>query len=193
MNILGKVKNIFLVIAILYFSIVAYGKADGIRIGAGEFKYGLEHLTSERFECLSKQIYFEARGESAVGMAMVARATINRVRHSFYPDNICDVVWEWRWSNKKEKWVPMFSWTLDGIDDNPDEESRYHIAKTIAIDILLNNRYDTLFQGVTHFHAVSIKPAWHNDFKRISRIDNHVTYRMPDRGLPFKGKTRRGQ
>ena len=48
-------------------------------------------FASERF-CLAEAIYFEARGEPAVGQMAVGRVIMNRTRRVHYPDTICGVV-----------------------------------------------------------------------------------------------------
>lgn len=43
-------------------------------------------------ECLTKTIYFEARGEPVKGQMAVAWVTLNRVKHEKFPDTVCGVV-----------------------------------------------------------------------------------------------------
>lgn len=160
---------------------------------AEEFKHGLMNTDVEDIKCLAYNIYHEAKNQSIAGMLLPGRAVVNRVRHSFYPDNVCDVVWELRQDNETKKWVPMFSWTADGESDFPHNEAMYTVAKELAFRILVNNEYDGLFEGATHFHTVFIKPAWRNDFKKLGRVDDHFYYRMSDNGRKFRGKSRRGK
>src|SRR5262249_4074409 len=48
-------------------------------------------FASERF-CLAEAIYFEARGEPAVGQMAVGRVIMNRTKSAHYPHTICGVV-----------------------------------------------------------------------------------------------------
>src|SRR5262245_23764893 len=48
-------------------------------------------FASERF-CLAEAIYFEARGEPAVGQMAVGLVIINRTKSAHYPHTICGVV-----------------------------------------------------------------------------------------------------
>ena len=57
--------------------------------------FGLNvHATEgeDQVECLAKNIYHEARGESTAGMFAVGFVTLNRVMDSRYPNTICGVV-----------------------------------------------------------------------------------------------------
>ena len=44
------------------------------------------------WECLTKALYFEARGETTAGQIAVAEVILNRVDHARYPDTVCRVV-----------------------------------------------------------------------------------------------------
>ena len=47
--------------------------------------------TSE-VDCLARNIYHEARGESNLGQRAVAWVTLNRAAHASFPEGICNVV-----------------------------------------------------------------------------------------------------
>ena len=49
-------------------------------------------LNKQDVACLSKNIYFEARGEDTEGQVAVAHVTLNRVEHKNFPNTICEVV-----------------------------------------------------------------------------------------------------
>jgi len=73
--------------------------------------------------CLAANIYFEAGNQSKKGKDAVAHATLNRVEHEKYPDNICDVVYDARYTTSwKGNKVPrrnecQYSWFCDGKSD----------------------------------------------------------------------------
>ena len=48
--------------------------------------------TERDVQCLARNIYFEARGESIEGQEAVALVTLNRVMDENYPDTVCEVV-----------------------------------------------------------------------------------------------------
>ena len=51
----------------------------------------------DELDCLAKNIYFEARGESLTGKIAVANVTMNRVEHHKYPSTVCGVVTQVKW------------------------------------------------------------------------------------------------
>ena len=86
-----------------------------------------------QMHCLATNIYHEARGESDVGKIAVAHVTLNRTFSEYYPDTICDVVYQARlsrwWLENKGREVPVrnqcqFSWYCDGRSDAVDANSQ---------------------------------------------------------------------
>jgi spore germination cell wall hydrolase CwlJ-like protein len=128
----------------------------------------LYDTTSENeFYCLAQNIYFESRGESAIGQEAVAWVTMNRVFSIEFPNTICNVVWQ----------SGQFSWTNDGKSDKPKDKEAWEKAKDIATYVLKN--YHTELdptEGSTYFHADYSKPSWRKKFNRVVQIDNHVFY-----------------
>ena len=59
------------------------------------------HATENQLECMALNIYHEARGEEPLGQVAVAQVVMNRVQHDWFPDTICDVVYQ----------GSQFSWT----------------------------------------------------------------------------------
>src|SRR5690606_38542738 len=53
---------------------------------------GKERAKAEK--CLATAVYFEARSEPYKGQVAVAQVVINRVFSPFYPDTVCDVVYQ---------------------------------------------------------------------------------------------------
>jgi len=75
-------------------------------------------------DCLSHNIYFEARSEGELGMKLIAQVTINRTKSDkpYMADTICGVV----------KTKGSFSWFSDGKSDRPTDRKSWEKAKTIA-------------------------------------------------------------
>jgi N-acetylmuramoyl-L-alanine amidase len=120
----------------------------------------VEYLDRD-IECLAKVIYFEARGEGALGMLAVGHVVMNRIRHRDYPDDVCSVVYQknqFSWTKTKHRIVSM---TL------------YKKAESIAYDILTGDTKDPT-RGATSFHASSVEPSWGKRIK--TRIGNHIFY-----------------
>ena len=124
--------------------------------------------------CLAQAIYFEARGEPERGQLAVAQVVLNRVDHVFYPDNICDVVFQ----NQHRRHKCQFSFACDGRSDTP----RNQFAWTRAIKLAKKSmngqgRIEELGRS-THFHATYVLPNWLGDMVRLQRIGKHIFYRV---------------
>jgi spore germination cell wall hydrolase CwlJ-like protein len=113
-------------------------------------------------ECLAKNIYFEARGESLKGMQAVANVVMNRVRRT--GNSVCTIVYQ----------PYQFSWTLykHAIDDYDS----FNKAKEIASEAL-DNKLKDITNGSTHFHAVYVDPEWAHQLKYTKTIGNHIFYK----------------
>jgi N-acetylmuramoyl-L-alanine amidase len=119
-------------------------------------------------EVLALNMYHEARGEGHDGMQMVGEVTLNRMYHTAYPDNICDVVYQRR----------QFSWTHTKRDHTPYEQELWELSLELA-EALLNGEIDYFDNGATHFinlNRVSRVPRWARVYDRVGRIGNHTFY-----------------
>tara|TARA_R110000822_G_scaffold23539_10_gene72655 strand:+ start:235 stop:855 length:621 start_codon:yes stop_codon:yes gene_type:complete len=135
--------------------------------------------------CLATNIYFEARGESEAGQIAVAFVTLNRVRSSNFPNDICDVVYqaqhsEW-WKEHKNKLVPIrhrcqFSWYCDGKSDKIHNEDEYVRLLELAFEVLMDNHTDNT-GGAVYYHADYVEPYWAIAYNKTTSIDDHVFYR----------------
>ena len=120
--------------------------------------------------CLALNMFFEARHESVQGQIAVADVTLTRVADSRYPDTVCDVVWD-----KKQ-----FSWTHDGVHDDPtrmsylDQRAWESISK-LAVDIL-DNPDNLLGLPSTHYHSVAVSPFWASHYEKDGQLGNHIFY-----------------
>ena len=96
------------------------------------------HADESAIDCLTKNIYFEAKNQSIAGQLAVALVVINRVKDKRFPKTICDVIYEGptyeSWKTRQipdlpkesRKYYPrrdrcQFSWYCDGKSDNPKE------------------------------------------------------------------------
>lgn len=124
-------------------------------------------LDSKQVECLALNIYHEARGEDYYGQLAVAEVTINRKNHSYWPDTICEVVWQ----------PGKFSWTNDGKSDRPKNYSAWAIAQIIARHALISED-KILPENVVFYHADRITPYWvnHSSIVEYEMVDNHIFY-----------------
>jgi len=126
--------------------------------------YIIKH--SERdLECLAKNIYFEAKGESLSGKIAVAQVTLNRVLHKQeFSKTICGVVYQ----------KDQFSWTINKnikVRDQQQWRDSLHIAKGILQGKLFLEGFEALY-----FHATYVKPNWRNTRQYITTIGRHIFY-----------------
>jgi spore germination cell wall hydrolase CwlJ-like protein len=76
-----------------------------------------EEPMDDAITCLSRTIYWEARGEGAAGMEAVANVVMNRLGQEGFPNKICQVVMQGR-----EQGACQFSWWCDGRSDDANED-----------------------------------------------------------------------
>jgi spore germination cell wall hydrolase CwlJ-like protein len=137
-----------------------------IRFGEApiNYQYVLAH-TKRDLDCLAKNIYFEARGESQRGKIAVAQVTLNRVRHpGEFSKTICGVVYQ----------KDQFSWTnlpKQTIKDLQQWEESLHIARGVLHGKMFLENFDALY-----FHASYVKPQWRATKQYIRTIGKHIFY-----------------
>ena len=144
--------------------------------------------------CLAQNIFFEAGTESYMGKVAVALVTLNRVKDSRYPNNVCDVIkqgpttesWKTRQTDDPSdaEFYPVrnkcqFSWYCDGKDDAIPRNARigWKQAQEVALYTLVLNQYKGLVEGATHYHADYVAPTWRHKLTLIGKIDRHIFYR----------------
>ena len=75
-------------------------------------------------ECLARNVYYEARGESSAGQYAVAEVTMNRKASQHYPKTVCEVVYQ----------REAFSWTGMGPLDEPAGDALAFL-RPVGLDI----------------------------------------------------------
>ena len=124
--------------------------------------------------CMAQNLYFEGRGESTKGMVAIGDVVRARVLRPNWPSSICEVVWEKRWSKKYKKWVPQFSWTLDGKSDNPHEIKQWNNILILAEQITFNEVSNDFVAD--HYHSTSVDPYWAKKMVSTGTVGNHIFY-----------------
>ena len=130
--------------------------------------------------CISLNIYHEARSQSVIGQLAVGQTVLNRVRDRRFPSSVCEVVIQGP-SYRTGLKMPVrhkcqFSWWCDGKSDQIKDKHAWSIATALGKE-LLEGHYMDLFNGITHYHALSVVPAWAAQKTFIVRIDDHLFYR----------------
>jgi len=120
----------------------------------------------KELECLTKNIYFEARGETNAGQVAVAHVTLERVHSKKHPNTICEVVEE----------PGQFSWFWDNKSNEMKNKKAKKKAYLVAISTLLG-RHKSRIKGAQFYHNTSITPYWTKNMIKVAQIDNHVFYK----------------
>ncbi len=124
-------------------------------------------------KCLANAVYFEARGESVRGQIAVAQVVMNRVFSPFYPNNVCEVVYQ----NAHRHNACQFTFACDGIPDIVTEPDAWARAQRIARDMLDGKLWMPEVAKATHYHAYWVHPDWVNEMKKIYKLGVHTFYR----------------
>ena len=119
--------------------------------------------------CLTKAVYYEARGESADGQAAVAQVVLNRTHRPSYPSNVCGVVFQ-----GVKQGGCQFSFACDGAMRRPLEPVAWTRARLVASNALSGHVMREVGQAVS-FHATTLGLE---EGGRIARIGGHVFF-MP--------------
>ncbi|MFJ3486504.1 cell wall hydrolase [Pseudomonas sp. NPDC090202] len=121
--------------------------------------------------CLSRTIYWEAKGGTDADMEGVASVVLNRLGHEGYPDTICGVV-----KQGVEKKACQFSWWCDGRSDQVKEDDRYAASKEIARKAL-NQQLTDRTQGAMYFHDRNVKPDWAAEYIKTTETEKFLFYK----------------
>ncbi len=125
------------------------------------------HLSAKDMACLTRNVYYESRGEPYAGRLAIAQVTGTRVEARQWGRSICNVVY-----------APIqFSWT-----SNPSKRyksprnAEWLSSERIVQDYAQGIRVKGL-ENATHFHAVSLgRPSWTRRLKPVMTVGNHVFY-----------------
>jgi spore germination cell wall hydrolase CwlJ-like protein len=130
--------------------------------------------TLKQLDCLAKNIYWEAQGESYEGKVAVAQVTINRLRSGKYGSSICHVVYQRE--RKNNVTVCQFSWTCTNKTRiNPRNRKLFRESEEIAARVFLEDYRISSIRTAMYFHSESINPRWKK--VRIAQIGGHIFYR----------------
>lgn len=121
--------------------------------------------------CLSRSIYWEAKGITAADMEAVASVVMNRLGHEGFPDTVCGVV-----KQGVETRACQFSWWCDGRSDQVQEEGEYTEAKEIARKAL-NQQLKDRTHGALYFHDRNVKPAWAKQYIKTAETGTFMFYK----------------
>lgn len=116
--------------------------------------------------CLVATTYGEARSESSIGQAMVAKTILNRAARQSWPTRVCDVVVdEFQYEGYGKAWPR-----------NARELVDWQGVKQVVQAVTSGNFQPGECGIATHFHTADSNPSWKNKLRRLCRIDNHIFY-----------------
>lgn len=130
----------------------------------------------KQFDCLTTAIYYEARSESAAGRIAVGKVVLNRVKSHYYPNSICNVVYE----GASRKTGCQFTFTCDGSLQQPPRNAGWNRSRQAALNAWLGLS-DVTIGRATHYHTVAVNPVWAHTLMRTADVGSHVFYRFPSR------------
>ena len=120
-------------------------------------------------DCLARNIYFEAAGESRSGKIAVAEVTMNRVKSKQFPRSVCGVVYQ------KTRGTCQFSWVCQNKKAIRNRTAWRESVK-IAENILISNRRYGIIGSAKYFHADYVNPAWADEKQLVMKIGRHIFY-----------------
>lgn len=125
----------------------------------------LGYQPKKEIDCLARNIYHEARGESINGQIAVAAVTVNRLLTRGFPTSICQVVYQ----------PNQFSWVKLLKNHTPKDKARYELAHSIASSYVKGQLKDPT-KGSLFYHAHYVLPKWAKKVTKTVTIGNHVFY-----------------
>lgn len=127
-------------------------------------------------KCLAMNVYHEARSEPESGQYAVAAVTMNRVKSTRYPADVCKVVYQKAWSKKHKRYISAFSWTTDGKENIPYESVAWKQAFKVASEVYREETSHKV-KDALFYHADYVKPRWAANKIRITKIGRHIFYK----------------
>ena len=127
-----------------------------------------------QLDCLAKNIYHEASGESFEGKVAVAQVTMNRSESGRFPKDICGVVYQ---KNVfLEKIVCQFSWYCQNSGKTVvKDQQAYNESYAVAKKVLLEGFRLDMLKKAMYYHADYVSPGWKKE--KIGKIGRHIFYK----------------
>lgn len=120
-------------------------------------------------DCMAQAVYFEARGEPALGQAAVAQVVLNRVRHPAFPKSVCGVVFQ------RAGHSCQFSWACHrpGGSGNAGQwaQARAVAARVMAGEVVAGIGFATHFNGAR-------AGGFGGGLQRVAQIGAHAFYKF---------------
>jgi spore germination cell wall hydrolase CwlJ-like protein len=125
-----------------------------------------------QIDCLAANMYHEAKNQGYYGMKAVGLVTMNRVSHTKFPNEVCNVV------HQKKGKVCQFSWYCSKVKLNKSSKE-YKIARDIAVRLYAQRALVLDFtEGALFFHADYVSPYWSKILPKTTQIGRHIFYTL---------------
>ena len=124
------------------------------------------YISKTEFDCLAKNVYWEAKFEPLIGQIGVANVTHNRLKSGKWGKTFCNVVYaskQFSWTN-----IPKMRY---GIPKGKQWERAKHSAK-----LFLNGTRVSNLEKVQHYHATYVNPKWADSMTKKAIIGHHIFY-----------------
>ena len=166
-------KGGYIVISVLGAVLSAFGLFVHFSIAGNDYSQDVRERTQD-LNCLTKNIYHEARGEPIDGQYAVAEVTMNRVASKHYPNTVCSVVFQENFDVIRKRNVSAFSWTeIDTV--GPIDRKIWNRAWKIAEEVY-DEQAERRADGALFYHSKYIRPRWSRGKRRIAKIGRHIFY-----------------
>jgi spore germination cell wall hydrolase CwlJ-like protein len=166
-------KGGYIVISVLATILLAFGLIVHFSIAGHDYSRDVHERTQD-LNCLTKNIYHEARGEPVDGQYAVAEVTMNRVASKHYPNTVCDVVYQEKFDVIRKRNVSAFSWTELDVT-GPINRKIWNRAWKIAAEVY-DEQAELRADGALFYHSKYIRPRWSRGKRRIAKIGRHIFY-----------------
>lgn len=138
--------------------------------------------------CLTRNAYYEAKGDSQMSQVAVTHVVLNRINDPKFPKSACDVVYQ---KNKTDasSTLCQFSWYCDRrlmsrvVDPMAWEESYKAVEKALK---MYYHRGVDITDGSTFYHANYVNPGWRH-LTRVTSIGSHIYYKESEKHGTTRG------
>jgi spore germination cell wall hydrolase CwlJ-like protein len=124
-------------------------------------------------KCLANAVYFEARDEPVRAQIAVAQVVLNRVFSPFYPNEVCEVVYQ----NAGRHLACQFTFACDGKSKAITEPDAWARAERIAKDTLDGKLWMPDVAKSTHYHDDWAHPNWVREMRKMDKLGGLIFYR----------------
>lgn len=136
-------------------------------------------VITTQLDCLTANIFFEARGENAAGMKAVAKVTMNRVASKKYPKTLCAVVFQkmqFSWTHQQD-WQSIVRVLKGDMSAFKSKDiAAYSQARIIAQMAVKGLVKIPELKESLWYHTTAVNPKWNRKMQQVAKIGNHVFY-----------------